>query len=90
MKFIEQYLRSLNIKSENARLQSTLLDGQSRGAVFDYGVPPADDAEAAAAAATAQAVADQIEQKKSREELDRSIEDLAKARIDLRRLKSYV
>jgi hypothetical protein len=89
MKFIEQHLRFLNIKSENARLQSTLLHGQSRGAAYDYGVPPADDAEAAAAAATAQAAADQIEQEKPKEALDRSIEDLAKARIDLKRLKSY-
>jgi hypothetical protein len=89
MKIIEQYLLSMNMNSENAKLKSTLLDGQSRGAAFDYGVPPADDAQAAVAAATAEASELETEQQKSKADLNRSIEELAKARATLGTLKSF-
>lgn len=52
-------------------------------------MPPADDAQAAVAAATAEASELETEQQKSKADLNRSIEELAKARATLGTLKSY-
>jgi hypothetical protein len=89
MKIIEQQLQTMNTNSENAKLQSILLNIRSGAATFDYGVPPEKDAEAAVAAATAQASQFGAEQKKSKAELDKAIEDLGKYRTELKTLKSY-
>ena len=89
MKIIEQLLQSGNINSENPKLKRILRDGQSKGAAFDYGVPPTDDAQTAIAAATAEVPELEAEQQKSKADLNRAIAELAKDRATLRTLKSY-
>jgi hypothetical protein len=74
----------MNTNSENAKLQSILLNIRFGAATFDYGVPPEKDAEAALAAATAQASDFEAEQKKSKADLDKAVEDLGRSRIELK------